>query len=152
MNSKKHKKTLKAKMIDKIYLIITAIIVQGSLIAFVYFLMGGLNITEKWMIFILFYLFYNAIIIYFAIIGRMVKKYRPIWISVLILILMTNVPWIAMLLLVLSGILPLPRYGWIYIVGMFILGFSTLIYYRVILKKLRKRQKAKKREEESQGF
>jgi len=139
-------------MIDKIYLIITAIIVQGSLIAFVYFLMGGLNITEKWMIFILFYLFYNAIIIYFAIIGRMVKKYRPIWISVLILILMTNVPWIAMLLLVLSGILPLPRYGWIYIVGMFILGFSTLIYYRVILKKLRKRQKAKKREEESQGF
>ena len=152
MNNKKQKKTLKAKILDKIYLIITAIIVQGLLIGFVYLLMGELKITKEWLFFVLLYLFYNVIIIYFAITSRMVKKYRPIWISVLILVLMTNIPWAILGLLVILGILSIPRYGWIYVVGMFAIGFSTLLSYRMILKKLRKRQKEKEKEQESQDI
>jgi hypothetical protein len=152
MNNKKQKKTLKAKILDKIYLVITAIIVQGLLIAFVYFLMGGLKITEEWLFFILFYLFYNALIIFSAVMARIVKKYRPIWISVLILVLMTNIPWIALVLLVIPGKLNLPKNVWYYPIGIMILGPATLTYYRLILKKLRKRQKEKEKEQESQTF
>jgi len=149
---KKQKKTLKAKITDKIYLIITAIIVQGLLIAFVYLLMGELKITEGWLFLILFYLFYNALIISSAVVARIVKKYRPIWISVLILILMTNIPWAILFFLVLSGKLNLPDNVWYYPIGIMILGPSTLTYYRLILQKLRKRQKEKENREESQGF
>ena len=152
MSNKNQKKTLKTNILDKVYLIITAVIVQGLLIAFVYLLMGELKITEEWLFFVLFYLFYNALIISSAVVARIVKKYRPIWISVLILVLMTNIPWAILAFLVISRKLNLPENVWYYPIGIMILGPSTLTYYRLILQKLRKRQRKKEKEQENQGF
>jgi hypothetical protein len=142
-NKEEQKKSPKAKIVDIIYLIITAIIVQGLLIALFYFLIVGLKIPDEWMFFMGACFIHNAAIIGFAISARFVKKYRPIGISVFILILMTNIPWIVLVLLVSSGKLDLPHHLFPYWVGTMILVTPTLFYYRLILKKLRKRQKGK---------
>ena len=140
MRKNKPKKTLKARIIDKICLVVSAIIVQGILIAFFYFSVRGLNIPEEFVVFILLCLFYNAIIIYFAAKAKMVKKYKPIWISLLILILLVNIPFIALFLLMLSGKLTLLGFGSFYFIwlGMLIFGYLTLTCYEFILKKLKK--------------
>jgi len=132
-------------MIRKACLISLAIIVLGILTAIFYISIHGFYILEEWLLFISIYLLYNTIIISGTVGTGMVKKYKPVWISVLILLLLTNIPFIALLILVLLGKLTLPRYGYIYTFGIAVLLPSTVICYDLILDKLRERKSAKKR-------
>jgi len=144
MRKNKQKKKLKDKRIEKICLISLAIIVLVFLIAIYYFLVRSFNFSQKWFAFIVMYLVYNALTISPFVSSETIKQYKPIWISVLILLLLVNIPFIVLLFLLLSGKFTLPDYGYIYGYGIAIvipLSFIITVCYDFILDKLRERKK-----------
>jgi hypothetical protein len=136
MNKKKRKEVRKNETIRKVVFVSLAIIIECLLLALVYFLKGDFNISLEWLLFIAIYVLYNTIIIAGVIETGMAKKYKPFWISMLILLLLTNIPFVILLILVLSGKLNLPQYGHIYTIGIAVLLPSTFICYDFILDKL----------------
>ena len=130
------KKTPKEKRIEKICLISLSIVVLCILIAIYYFSIHGFLISKEWLFFVSICFLYNSIIIVCAYETGMIKEYKPVWISVLILILLANIPFIVLLFLELSGKSALPRYGSIYTFIIFIVFPSTVVIYDLILDKL----------------
>jgi len=139
MNNNNSKRKLKNETIRKVWIVSLAIIIECLLFILVYFLRGDFNLSQEWLLFIGVYVLYNTIIIAGTVETGMVKRYKPVWISVLILLFLTNIPFIVPLILVLSGKLNLPQYGHIYTVGIAVLLPSTFICYDFILDKLSER-------------
>lgn len=149
MNKKEMKRFKKDKTVQKICLISLAIIVLLFLIAVYYFSIRSFNFPKEWCAFIVIYLVYNALIISPLVVSEQVKEYKPVWISVMILLLLINIPFIFLLFLLLSGELALPDYGYIFGYGIAIsipLGFLTIVCYDFILDKLKDRKKRIKKE------
>jgi hypothetical protein len=107
----KNKEPLKSRRIEKICLRSLAIVVLCILIAIYYFSIHGFLISEEWILFGGFYLLYKVFNISIAAESGMVKQYKPVWISVLVLVSLGAIPWIVFFPLLLSGTLTLLGFG-----------------------------------------
>jgi len=128
------KETIKNKIIDKLFLILSAFIIFVIGLLITYYLVVGIKIPMPMFVFVTSLLLYNATVCGLAFKAKMVTAFRPVMLSIVILILFMEAPFIVLVFLYyLKVIAPFPSYL-PYGVGMIIFAALTLFYYEKFLK------------------
>jgi hypothetical protein len=132
-------KILQNKLIDRLLLILTAIVCLGIFTAVNLYLGFGLRIHKNTITFFMCVVMYILITYFLAIKNRKLKGYCPKWVPILVLFFLILIPVIISFLVFDLLIGSFPSTAWDYGPPALILGTSTLILFDMCLGLLSKR-------------